>query len=106
MTTNEAAARVLQDAMIKFMRAYPTAKPAAKGRISFSVNRLKKEYDDVLGRQGSANYSDVTRGISDATGRLKSIADERDELANSMITAASILDVVTKVLGLIGSRPN
>lgn len=102
MATNQAAARLLQDAMIKLMQAYPTAPSSDKARIKFAVNRLKEEYDAIQHRKGASTYSEITKGISAAAGRLRSIADERKKLANSMITAASLLDVVTKVLGLVG----
>lgn len=101
MTTNDAAARILEEAFNKLLMTYDSASKTDRSRIRFAANRLKEEWDKVKGRTAATKYSEITGGITAATGRLKRIAADRDQLANSMVSAAQSLDVVTKVLGLL-----
>lgn len=101
MTTNETAAETLNDAITKLLLTYDGAPPADRVRIRFSANRLKEEYDRVKKRKAASTYSEVTGGITKAAGRLKTIAADRERLATALVSAASLLDIITRVLGLI-----
>jgi hypothetical protein len=100
-TTNKTAAVTINDAITKLLLTYDGASPVNRTRIRIAANRLKEEWDAVKMRNAATTYSEITGGITKATGRLNAIAAERDQLATSLVSAAQILGVVTKVLGLI-----
>ncbi|MGV2069053.1 hypothetical protein [Agrobacterium sp. 22-226-1] len=101
MTTNEVAAATINDAMTKILLTYDGASSVNRTRIRFAANRLKEEWDALRMRNAATRYSEITGGITKATGRLNVIAAERDRLATGLVSASQILGVVTKVLALI-----
>ncbi|QCJ00872.1 hypothetical protein [Agrobacterium larrymoorei] len=102
--SNTDAGDTINDAITKLLNAYVSASATDKARLKYAANRLKEEYDAIRGRSPSASYREITGGISQAAGRLKTIAKDRERLATNMATAASILNTITKVLGLVGMK--
>lgn len=101
MMTNKRAAAILHKAITTLLLAHSGAPKSEKPRLLSAAKALKMEYDTVLGRSPALTYLELTGRLSNAAKRLKSIADERDNLANSLVSAATILDAITKVLGLL-----
>jgi hypothetical protein len=102
VTTNGNAAEAVRDAIMKLVLVYDGATgKERRARIKAVLKKLKAEYDALRHRQPATTYVEITGGISKAADRLEEIRNERESLKNSFVSAAEILAVVTRVLGLL-----
>lgn len=101
MTTNRQAANILHEGITTLLLAYDGASGEEREIIRYTVKKLKEEYNTVLHRTPASSYSEVTGGLSKAADRLSKIAEDRENLANTLVSAAAILEIVTRLLDLI-----
>ncbi|MCV3736506.1 hypothetical protein OCK02_09850 [Rhizobium sp. TRM96647] len=102
MTTNGEAAEAVRDAIMKLILVYDGASgKQERARITAVLTKLKAEYDALKHRKPATTYAEITGGISSSANRLEVIRKEREALKNSFVSAAEILSVVTRVLGLL-----
>lgn len=100
--TNKAAAERLRAGFIAMTMTYEGNKTKEeKARIKYSANVLYEEYNRVVGRSPSENYADITKKLASAQGRLLRIKEDRDRMANNLITAAQIQKAITGLVELL-----
>lgn len=98
---NSSVARDLKLSHATILRGYSGQKTDDQRRaILNSANAVYEEWNSLLGENPVANYSMLTNELRNARGDLQKIRAERDQMANSLVTAADLVSAVNKVLAL------
>lgn len=98
---NASVARDLKLSHARILRAYSGQKTDDQRRVILeTANAVYEEWNEVIGQDQDASYAMLTNELRNAEGKLKQIRNERDQMANALIDAGSLVAAVNKVLAL------
>ncbi|WP_195818808.1 hypothetical protein [Roseobacter sp. MH60115] len=104
MTTNEQAKNKIMNTLRDLVLIKHNDRPKTGDQIAsidYSVDQLNNERFRLEGLSLTATYSDIASNIGDAESDLNDIVEDREDLADALVTASKILGSIRAVLTLI-----